>query len=113
MTLESFEHQPNHFFHTALVTKRSHMSGHENADFDILFELAGHGRPGPWILHHEEMYHLAIDTRPQTRNASEAVIIRDKTFKERQRSVKAIPITHEPTWGGDGQPPDSADNFDY
>ncbi|KIH90685.1 hypothetical protein SPBR_00396 [Sporothrix brasiliensis 5110] len=112
-SLESLEEQAGHFFHTELDDKRKRMVGDKTAVFNILFDLAGLGRPGQWILHNEELYHPAIDTRPQTRAAEKSIVIRDATYKGDTRVLgDGVLVDYELTWAGNGPQPDFAD-FDY
>ncbi|OAA66446.1 hypothetical protein SPI_01022 [Niveomyces insectorum RCEF 264] len=63
-----------------------------------------------WVLHHEELYHPVIDTRPQTRMAETSVVIRDSTFKGDTRVLgDGILYDYELTWAGNGRQPDFND----
>ncbi|OAA59196.1 hypothetical protein SPI_06398 [Niveomyces insectorum RCEF 264] len=68
-----------------------------------LNELARLGRPGQWILHHEEIYEAALDTRPQSRNPDEEVPVHGLTYcKVPLRDWGLI-------WAGKGPAPDFQD----
>ncbi|CAK7214919.1 hypothetical protein SCUCBS95973_002300 [Sporothrix curviconia] len=77
-----------------------------------MFKLARLGRPGQWILHHEELYHPSIDTRPNVRATKQSVVIQHLPFyagrwvKDNHKN-----IGFELSWSGTGPPPDFEDDF--
>ncbi|OAA65583.1 hypothetical protein SPI_02370 [Niveomyces insectorum RCEF 264] len=113
--LESLEQQEDHYFNTVVVEKRQKAEGCHNLVFHSLFELAGLGRPGQWILHNEDLYHPAIDTRPQTRRAEKSIVIHDSVFHGNEKfwyKDGEIPVRFELFWEGEGPQPDFGDS-DY
>lgn len=124
-TLESLEQQDGHFYHTDLVRKRKKREGHKREVFNTLFDLARRGLPGQWVLHNEELYHSAIDTRPETRTTS--ILIRDSdytgdtrvqgdgiTYKgDKQMQGDGILVEYELRWAGKGPHHPDFTDFDY
>ncbi|EPE02235.1 hypothetical protein F503_01673 [Ophiostoma piceae UAMH 11346] len=68
-----------------------------------LNELARLGRPGQWVLHREDLYRPALDTRPQSRKPDEEVPVRGLTYY-------GAPIDdRDLIWAGKGPAPDLQD----
>ncbi|OAA68276.1 hypothetical protein SPI_00471 [Niveomyces insectorum RCEF 264] len=112
-TLESLERQDDHFYSVVLNEKRQKTVGYKIRLFNVLFSLAKLGRAGQWILHNEELYHPAIDTRPQTRETEKKIIIRDSTYRGNTRVLgDGLLVDYELTWAGQEPQPDFA-AFDY
>ncbi|KAM7214436.1 hypothetical protein V8F06_010193 [Rhypophila decipiens] len=101
-TLESLERQEGHWFHTCVTNNKCQLQNKKGRVFIALRELALLGRPGHWILHHEELYDPDIDTRPQTRKPDEEIYIRGLRYREN-------PIPNKLIWAGKGEPPDFED----
>ncbi|KIH86481.1 hypothetical protein SPBR_08259 [Sporothrix brasiliensis 5110] len=113
--LESLEQQEGHSFRAIKIERTLRAEQSHNAVFNCLFEFGGHGRPGQWILHNEDLYHPVIDTRPQTRKPGKSIVIHDSVFDGNVRfwyKDGEIPVHYELFWDGAGQQPDFADG-DY
>lgn len=101
-TLEALEQQPEHLFFFAVLRRRRRTRTNKNVVFNIMFSLAALGRPGQWILHHEDLYHPCIDTRPNTRDPSNVVTIRGEPFDGVMVGIKKrldLPAARELLWG--------------
>ncbi|KAB5526457.1 hypothetical protein GE09DRAFT_1194586 [Coniochaeta sp. 2T2.1] len=101
-TLESMERQEGHCFHRKMMDRKNYLQQRKDRVFIALRELALLGRPGQWVLHHEELYDPEIDTRPQTRKPDEEIRIGGLRYK-------GNPIPNELRWAGEAQPPDFED----
>jgi hypothetical protein len=101
-TLESMERQKGHRFRTNMIDRKNRLQQRKDRVLVALRELALLGRPGQWILHHEELYDPEIDTRPQTRKPDEEIHIRGFIYKGKQ-------LDNELLWAGKEQPPDFED----
>ncbi|KAK4212538.1 hypothetical protein QBC37DRAFT_374946 [Rhypophila decipiens] len=101
-TLESLERQEGHSFHMRLTIYKRRLQDKKDRVFVALRQLALLGRPGHWILHHEEFYDPDIDTRPQTRKPDEEIYIRGLRHM-------GNPIPNKLIWAGKGEPPDFED----
>ncbi|KIH90594.1 hypothetical protein SPBR_00443 [Sporothrix brasiliensis 5110] len=110
-TIESLEQQAGHVFHAVLETKRCAIRNSKFGVFNTLFLLAKLGRPGQWILHNEDLYHPAIDTRPDTRAHQTSIVIRDATYDGSTLFLGdgELLINFELTWPGSLPTPDFAD----
>lgn len=84
------------------MDNKCHLQNKKDRALLALRELALLGRPGQWILHHEELYDPDIDTRPKTRKRDEEISIRGFRYK-------GNPVPNELRWAGKGQPPDFED----
>ncbi|KAK3366389.1 hypothetical protein B0H63DRAFT_89486 [Podospora didyma] len=104
-TLESMERQKGHFFRNSRVLNRDELQIRKNLVRNLLTTIAELGRPGQWILHHEELYHPNIDTRPQSRKSYKGVPIRGFT------TLNMVPTNEEYFWAGKGPPPDFEDHL--
>lgn len=110
-TLESLEQQPGHFFHTQVLQKRRRIGKNKVFVFNTLLSLAKLGRPGQWILHREELYHPAIDTRPQTRATENRIVIRDSTLTGATLFENEAVVDLELVWGWNGPSLDFDDDL--
>jgi hypothetical protein len=102
LALKSMERQEGHFFRTCVMRKKQDLQNKKNSVVSLLEHIAALGRPGQWILHHEDLYHPYIDTRPQSRKSNEGIPIRGFTHN-------GVPISHELLWAGKGPQPDFED----
>ncbi|OAA65530.1 hypothetical protein SPI_02317 [Niveomyces insectorum RCEF 264] len=110
--LELLEQQEDHLFHGTLRYKKCRLENDKTRVLHRLLRLAELGRPGQWILHHEDLYHPSINTRPQTRNAGDGISIRDFMFQGkvvREAAFHGIQIPFELVWAGRGPLPDFTD----
>ncbi|KAB5572228.1 hypothetical protein GE09DRAFT_662275 [Coniochaeta sp. 2T2.1] len=101
-TLELMERQEGHCFHRNMMDRKNYLQQRKDRVFTALRELALLGRPGQWVLHHEELYDPDIDTRPQLRKPDEEIRIGGLRYK-------GNPIPNELRWAGEAQPPDFED----
>ncbi|ERS97235.1 hypothetical protein HMPREF1624_06566 [Sporothrix schenckii ATCC 58251] len=110
-TIESLEQQYGHVFRVVLERKRCAIRNEKVGVFNLLFLLAILGRPGQWILHNEDLYHPAIDTRPDTRAHQTSIVIRDATYDGSTLFLGdgELAIDFELTWAGSLPAPDFAD----
>ncbi|CAK7229991.1 hypothetical protein SCUCBS95973_007422 [Sporothrix curviconia] len=115
-TLEALEQQPGHFFRVERVRRQKQLASDKVAVFNILFQLAKRGRPGQWILHCEDLYHPAIDTRSNSRQRppEKNVVLRDEVFSGQtgQTGQTRTVESREPlelAWRGQGPAPDPDD----
>ncbi|OAA57005.1 hypothetical protein SPI_07386 [Niveomyces insectorum RCEF 264] len=116
--LESLKEQDGHFLFKVSKEKKRKAADAKHRILGYLLRLAGLGLPGQWVLHNEEFYNPAIDTRrPETRKGEKSVVIRDSTYYtgvtrcEWVWNTGAL-IDRELIWAGKGPQPDFADD-DY
>ncbi|OAA59234.1 hypothetical protein SPI_06436 [Niveomyces insectorum RCEF 264] len=114
-TLETLEAQKDHIFRNAMNDAKVRAQDCRHAIFNQLFALAQLGRPGQWILHHEDLYHPAIDTRPQTRKAETGIVIRDSIYTGATLSCPihddGFLVDLELVWDGKEPPPNFLDDY--